>query len=264
MSAVVKSIAIPSGTLRCAVFGHGATPLVMIPGLGIKSVIGAADDVASAYHAFQDSHTVYLIERRDSLPAGVTIEEITDDTAAAMRALGIQNADVFATSFGGRVAMLLAIQYPDLVGKLVLGSTAACTNPLSEKVISGWIDLATARRREDLCRDFIEKVYSAPVAEKFGDFLVSRMADCSDADLEQMIHTAASSKGFDIRDRLGEIKCPVLVLGAENDSVLTGEASREIADLIGCECFLYGAPYNHAVYDEAPDYKERLLTFYRR
>ena len=264
MSASVKTVKISTGTVRCAVFGSGRQPLVILPGLGIKSVIEAADEVAAAYKLFHATHTVYLMDRREHLPAGITIEEITADTAAALRALGIESADVFATSYGGKVAQLLALDYPELVSKLVLGSTAPCINPLSAQVINRWVSLAKERKREELCRDFVTRVYSAQIVEKFGDFLVQRMSDCTDEDLDRLIFTAESAKAFDVRSRLGEIKCPVLVIGAENDAVLTGEASRQIAELIGCELYMYGAPYNHAVYDEAPDYKEKLLAFFER
>lgn len=264
MSVIIKTVNIPSGTVRCAVFGSGKQPLVILPGLSIKSVIDSSEDVAAAYKVFNDTHTVYLIDRRTNLTEGVTIEEIAEDTAEAVKALGIENTDIFATSYGGKVAQLLAVNHPELVSKLVLGSTAPCINPLSAQVIEHWATLAQQRKREALCRDFVERVYSAEVAGKFCDFLVSRMSDCTDYDLDQLVFTAESAKNFDIRERLCEIKCPVFVIGAENDGVLTGEASREIARLIGCELYMYGAPYNHAVYDEAPDYKERLLAFYRR
>ena len=38
---------------------------------------------------------------------------------------------------------------------------------------------------------------------------------------------------------------------------------REIADLLGCELHIY-EDYGHAVYDEAPDYKERILEFFHK
>ena len=264
MSVIIKTVNIPSGTVRCAVFGSGKQPLVILPGLGVKSVIDSAEEVAAAYKVFNDTHTVYLIDRRTNLPEGVTIDEIAEDTAEAVKALDIEGADVFATSFGGKVAQLLAVNHPELVSKLVFGSTAPCINPQSAKVINNWVSLARERKREELCRDFVHRVYSAQIAEKFCDFLVSRMSDCTDYDLDQLVFTAESAKNFDIRPGLCEIKCPVLVIGAENDGVLTGEASREIADILGCELYMYGEPYNHAVYDEAPDYKEKLLHFYSR
>jgi pimeloyl-ACP methyl ester carboxylesterase len=47
---------------------------------------------------------------------------MADDVAAALQALGIQQADVFGYSMGSDVALHLVIRHPDLVRKLVLAS----------------------------------------------------------------------------------------------------------------------------------------------
>jgi pimeloyl-ACP methyl ester carboxylesterase len=58
----------------------------------------------------------------------LTVEQMADDTAAALRQLGIENADFFGYSMGGGIALQLAIQYPDLVHKLVIASVAYNTD----------------------------------------------------------------------------------------------------------------------------------------
>ena len=52
----------------------------------------------------------------------LTGEGMADDVAAALQALGIQQADVFGYSMGSDVALHLVIRHPDLVRKLVLAS----------------------------------------------------------------------------------------------------------------------------------------------
>ncbi|TCP56900.1 pimeloyl-ACP methyl ester carboxylesterase [Tamaricihabitans halophyticus] len=47
-----------------------------------------------------------------------------EDAIAVLDQLGIERADVYGTSMGGRVAQWIAIQYPDRVRRLVLGCTA--------------------------------------------------------------------------------------------------------------------------------------------
>ena len=39
-----------------------------------------------------------------------------------------------------------------------------------------------------------------------------------------------------------------------------GQASVEIAEKLGCECFLY-EDLGHAAYEEAKDFNERVLRF---
>ena len=61
---------------------------------------------------------------------------------------------------------------------------------------------------------------------------------------------------------LYKITCPVLVLGGVEDRVLTGRASEEIAEKLGCEIHMY-ENLGHAAYDEAPDFNRRVLAFLR-
>jgi pimeloyl-ACP methyl ester carboxylesterase len=54
----------------------------------------------------------------------ITYEQMADDTAALLRHLGVDNADVFGYSMGGGVALQLAIRHRDLVRKLVVASAS--------------------------------------------------------------------------------------------------------------------------------------------
>jgi pimeloyl-ACP methyl ester carboxylesterase len=53
----------------------------------------------------------------------ISYEQMAEDTAAAVRQLGIENADLFGYSMGGAIALLVASRHPDLVRKLVVAST---------------------------------------------------------------------------------------------------------------------------------------------
>jgi pimeloyl-ACP methyl ester carboxylesterase len=52
----------------------------------------------------------------------MTIEQLADDTAAAVRQLGFERADFFGYSLGAGVALHVALRHPDVVRKLVLAS----------------------------------------------------------------------------------------------------------------------------------------------
>ncbi|MCC6457542.1 MAG: alpha/beta hydrolase [Caldilineaceae bacterium] len=54
----------------------------------------------------------------------LTVEQMADDTAAALRQLGIEKADVFGYSMGAGIALQLAIKHPDLVHKAVFASVS--------------------------------------------------------------------------------------------------------------------------------------------
>src|SRR5918995_5013783 len=52
----------------------------------------------------------------------LSYEQMADDTAALLRHLGTEQADVFGFSTGGGVALQVAIRHPEAVRKLVLAS----------------------------------------------------------------------------------------------------------------------------------------------
>ena len=58
------------------------------------------------------------------------------------------------------------------------------------------------------------------------------------------------------------MKCPVLVLGGEDDKIVTGEASTEIAEKLGCECYLYPGLGHGAYEEDAKDFNQRVYDFF--
>jgi pimeloyl-ACP methyl ester carboxylesterase len=52
-----------------------------------------------------------------------TVEEMGADAIAFIRALGLENVDLFGFSIGGGVAQMVALQAPDLVRRMILAGT---------------------------------------------------------------------------------------------------------------------------------------------
>ena len=86
-------------------------------------------------------------------------------------------------------------------------------------------------------------------------------------DLERFITLAEGIKGFDVTDDLNLIKCPVFVIGDRQDRVFGAAATENIARYMkkrpDFQFYMYDG-YGHAVYDTAPDFKERILNFLRQ
>jgi len=245
-------------------FGHGEQVFVILPGLSVDSVMKYADAVAEAYSLLTDDFTVYLFDRRKGLPGTYSVYDMARDTADAIRALGMEQVCLFGASQGGMIAMTMAAEYPGLVRKLILGSTAACVDPEQFKTIGEWIRLAEAGNAEELYMAFGEAIYPREIFEQSRDMLAAAAKTVTEEDLKRFIILAEGMKGFDMTERLEQILCPVLVMGSADDAVLGGEASERIAAAFSgrrdCELYMYDG-YGHAVYDLAPDYKERILRF---
>ena len=243
-------------------FGSGEKSFVIIPGLSIHSVMGLEDMIADAYKDFAKDYTVYVFDRARNIKAGYTVREMAADTAKAMEALGIEKADVLGASQGGMIAMYLAIDHPKLVRKMILGSTLAKPNETFIEAAGEWNRLAEERNETALAESFVDKVFSAGTLKEYREALVKMNMGITEEEFRRIAILTEACKTFNCYEELSKIKCEVLVIGSRGDRVVTAEGSEEIAEALSCELYIYEDIFGHAVYDEAPDYKQRCLDFF--
>ncbi len=245
-------------------FGKGEKKLVILPGLSVQSVMGAADAIAAVYQSLADFYTIYVFDRRADLPARYSVHDMARDTAEAFQALGLKNVCLFGASQGGMIALVLAIEHPELVGRMVLGSSSAHVRQEQYGVIDEWIRLAKEGDRTGLYLAFGREIYPPSVFEQVRETLLAAAGTVSEAELERFIILAEGIKGFDVVSELDRIQCPVLALGVFEDSVLDSDATMEIAEKLDCRpdfrLYMYTG-YGHAAFDTAPDYRQRILHF---
>ena len=244
-------------------FGGGDRPIVILPGMGLRSVIPSAGQIAAQYACFCEKYKVYLIERKNDMEEGYTVSDMADDTADAMTRLGISGACVLGISQGGMIAGLIAARNPALVSRLVLASTSAKLNDTARETFTRWISLARDGRAEELNRDMFGRIYSAEYYEKYREefALFEKMGTAEE--IKRALVLALACLQNDSYEELGNISCPTLVIGAGDDRVLGCGASAEIAEKIGCGLYVYDGA-SHAVFDEAEDYPCRVLDFFDR
>lgn len=242
-------------------FGSGKTPFVMLPGISTRPVSTLAPAVANAYKDFADRFTVYCFDPVTSPPDGYTIYDTARDTAAALDELGIRSACVFGVSMGAMTAQTLAVERPDLVGKLILSSTASRISPTAEELLRRLNQLAQSGDLQALYLEFAKAVYTPSFFETYKDAITAAFGGSSQQDIDRFVKLTRAIIDFDIYDELEKISCPVLVIGAGEDKVFGVQASCDIAQKTGGKLYIYEG-YGHAAYDEAPDYKQRLYEFF--
>ena len=266
MSIPIETVKTAEFEMQYFRFGTGARPFVILPGLSVQSVMGAAEAVAGAYADFAEDYTVYVFDRRSELPDTYSVYQMGLDTAEAMRALGLFGADVFGASQGGMMAQVIAIEAPELVHRLVLGSTTSHIKPEDEPVFDEWLQLARAKDGPALYDAFGKAIYPEAVYEQYRDALLAAGATVTEEEFRRFITLTEGMRGFNVTDRLDRIQCPVLVIGVLEDAVLESDATMEIAVKLdekpGFSLYLYTG-YGHAAFDTAPDYRERMLRFLR-
>lgn len=247
-------------------FGTGKINLVMIIGLndGIFPVKGTALPLAIAYRTFAPYYTVYVFGRKNKMEKGCSIRDMANDQAEIMRTLGITQADVIGVSQGGMIAQYLAIDYPDLVRKLVLAVTLSKQNDMVQDVVGTWIQLAADRDYKNLLINSAEKAYSVKTLKKYRLFYPFLNLVKKPESFDRFLIQANACLNHDAHDELHKISCPTLVIGGACDQIVGVAASRELAKAIeGSKLYIY-KDYGHTVYEEAKDFNRRILHFLRK
>ena len=258
----IEAIKTESFLMNYCRFGQGREALVIVPGLSVQSVLGFAEAIAEAYQALAADFTIYVLDRRNELPEPYSVLEMAHDTAMAIQALELGPVCLFGASQGGMIAMKIAANHPELVKRLVLGSTSAqVTEAQYDRVFEGWADMARAGDAAALYLAFGEAIYPAPVFEQSRQLLLDAAKTVTEGELRRFAIQTEGMRGFDIREDLNKIACPVLVLGSKDDQVVGGEASVQIAAQIQDRVLYMYEGYGHAAYDLAPDYRERMKRF---
>ncbi len=244
-------------------FGTGKKTLIMIQGLNTNGIKGAGLSLAYMYRMFAKEYTVYLFDRRDVVYEGITVKDFALDIAAAMDELGLKQADVFGVSQGGMIAQYLAVERPDLVNKLVLAVTLSRNNDTVQNVVKNWIRLTEQGDYKTLVLDMADKMYSEEYVKRYRLFMPLLTMIQKPKNVDRFLILAKACLTCEAYDVLERIECPVFVIGGAKDKVVTGKASEEIAEKLGCEIYMY-EKLGHAAYEEAVDFNSRVLEFLKK
>ena len=256
-----SSVLIENSKVDYAVFGNGEEPLVIIPGLTLKDVKGAGFGLALMYRVFAKDYRIYVIDKKRDIAQGCTVSDLANDTVSVMNALGIKSACVFGVSLGGMIAQEIAIEHPELVKKLVLGVTASRTNDTMKKVVGNWIYLAEKGYFSGIISDMLKVMYSKKYVKKYGWMFPILVKFSKPKNEERFVRLAKACLTSDCYDRLDRIQAPVLVLGGNDDKIVSAEASLEIAKKLSCEIYMYDG-LGHSAYEEAKDFNLRIKRFF--
>ena len=257
------SVRIGNTTMDYVSFGHGSKTLVLIPGLGdgLATVKGKALLLARPYKCFFDLFTMYMFSRKNDMPDGYSIRNMAEDQATALKILGIEKASVMGVSEGGMIAQCLAIDFPNLVEKLVITVSAQSVNPIIRENVERWMAFVREDNHKSLMIDTAEKSYSEAHLKKIRKIYPIIGVIGKPRDYRRFMINARAILEFNASDRLNEIKCPTLIIGGNEDRIVGIDASYALHDRIKSSNLFVYDKLGHAAYEEAKDYNERVLAF---
>jgi proline iminopeptidase len=191
-----------------------------------------------------------------------------DDVREFCRTLDIERPVVLGHSFGGFVAQSYVTRYPEHPAKVILSSTAATTRfdrsvetyrrlggddvaavaqlTFDEPRLANFIDF------QAVCTPLYHQTDGHGLASRPGIFTPDVLIDfwrngVNDRD--------GALKSFDFRAALMNVRCPVLVLGGEDDPACPIEDQRDMVSFLppALSTFVTFADCGHGTYFDFPD-----------
>jgi pimeloyl-ACP methyl ester carboxylesterase len=197
---------------------HGkGDALLLIHGLGSSS-----QDWGFQLPAFIDRYRVICPDlrghgRSEKAPGPYSIKGFSEDTSKLIRLLNLKPVHLLGISLGGMIGFQLALDHPDQVRSLILVNTTPELVPRNLKDRLVFLQrlfivrfLGMKRMGQVLGKRFFPREDQTKLREVF---IARWAANHKPSYLEAL----KSIFGWNITPRLGEIRCPTLVVGAEYD-----------------------------------------------
>jgi 3-oxoadipate enol-lactonase len=210
---------------------HGAdgAPLIVLgPSLGTSTLLwdGAAALLGASFRV-----TAWDLPGHGQSPAArepFTVAELADAVVRLLDALGEQRVYYAGVSLGGAVGLELALRHP---GRLI--ALADVCSAAKFGSAQAWHERAAQVRAQGTAALVVQSAqrWFAPGSIERHPVVSGRLLHAlRDADDESYALCCEALAGFDVRDRLREIRVPVRVLWGEHDPVISREAALEVAD----------------------------------
>jgi pimeloyl-ACP methyl ester carboxylesterase len=197
-------------------------------------------------------------------------QELADDVAAFMQALGIAKAHVSGLSLGGAVGMWVAAKYPDRVISLSLHSAWPKTDPFIKAVVENWQTVAKALDSVPTmvvgalfpwC--FTPELYAAKpeYIQSLADFVRSRPPQSVASFLQQ----SNAVIGHDAESQLSKITAPTLITFGRHDVASSTRFADRMKNRISNSHVVIFEDCSHApIYENVADFNAKTLAFLQK
>ncbi len=258
-----STVSVDNVDMDYIVFGSGSNNLVIIPGLGdsLKSVRLSAFVYRFMYRSFMKKYKIYVFSRKKVLPKKYSTKDMANDLAFVLNELKITNSNVIGISEGGMIAQHLAVEYPNLIRKLVLVVTSSRSNDILKKVISNWINLAKVNDYKQLYIDTTNKTYTKNTIRFINPFIFIIKFFYKPKSFDSFIIQSNACLNHDCFNELKKIKVKTLIIGGSDDKIVDVNSSIDINSQISNSILKIYDGYGHGLYKESKHYCEDLHLF---
>jgi 3-oxoadipate enol-lactonase len=192
------------------------------------------------------------------VPPGLyTIEDLGRDALALLDGLGIERFSWCGLSIGGMIGMWLASEAPERVEGLVLCCTSALLGP--RELWDERIRVARKEGMDALVDSVVVRWFTPEFFSAHPETVEKAAAMLRGTDPEGYAGCCAAIRDMDLRDRLGQIRAPTLVISAADDPATPPEHGELIRDSIPGAGFEVIPSASHLANIEQPEAVTRAI-----
>lgn len=207
--------------------------------------------------AFFEDYTVYLIGRKPNLPDGYSHDQMSCDYGSLIGNQFKTKVDIVGVSTGGAIGLCLAANFPELINKTVIISSAFRVSDEGKVLEKKAVEYFGQKRYGKTMATMMEVVYNKGlkrffnklVAHIIGPGMLKGIQYPNDFQVEVMADIS-----MDFENRLKEIKIPTMIIVGEKDIGYSFEDVKITAAGIKNSELLAYEQYGHDLYTN--NYKE--------
>ena len=197
----------------------------------------------------------------------VTTEDLARDTLALLDAVGVDRAHVVGRSMGGAIAQHMALLAPERVESLVLLASFARLDPLGHRVLTNMREVlewtgSWAAHASHSVQNFV----SAPFFNEHPDAVAAIEVLIGGETRVQACYVRQNHACLehDTVDRLGEIRCPTLVMAGGRDPICSPLATEWLGRIPGSETVLFEESSHFFLVEEPERFMQALEDWLAR
>jgi 3-oxoadipate enol-lactonase len=236
-------------------------------GKWLTLVHGAGDNLGAWWNqvpAFSRSYKVLAYDVRgygqtETPPGDYSTDILIEDLYELLKALDISQTYLMGYSMGGRIAVGLALDYPEMVEALIIANSGFAPMERSEEQMQEMAKMREQRMKvveeqglEPIMNESTAMVFSAGWPEKnpdvFEQYKKIRLQNDPESYLVAMRAMVWGAQPPDV----SKLSCPTFIIGGESDGLMGAESARATQVLIpGSQ--LKVMPTGHAAAIERPE-----------
>ena len=157
-----------------------------------------------------------------------SLDDVASQYKALLDSLGVDRATLIGNSQGGAVAITMALNYPELVDKLVLMAPGGLEKRETYMEMEGIKAMIRVLYKEGISKETMRKVFTLQLHDesKITDEVIEERFQVA---MTQHKDNIARIRVANQEERLSEIQCPVLCFWGANDKFCPSTGAAKIA-----------------------------------